>query len=215
MRDLRGIDATQLVTEAWEAGRQINLDGIGYGRIHWGNYREITSTPCPYYYFLAGLVRCAGVSRVLEIGTHSGGSARAMERGFVTGTEGQIVTVDVTRASNRYLKSHSSIVKIRGDANKPRTIDAILLALNGQPIDLLFIDGDHKFYPALFNYAVFTTLLRPKLVCLDDITLNPEMCRLWDVLRAAVPEGRAVNAAAIVPEIRPGTPGFGCTILHG
>lgn len=213
MTDLMGSEAPELVARAWDSGQQLDLEGIGYGRIHWGNFKEVSTKPSPYYYFLAGLVKEAGVRCVLEIGTHSGGSALAMQKGFGDAS-GLIVTVDVTKASDKTLKSHSNIVKVRGDSNKPKVVDHILDAFGGRQVDMLFIDGDHKFYPGLLNYSVYTTLLRPKLVCLDDITLNEEMRRLWSFLSASVPEGRAINAAEAIPDIRPGTPGFGLIMLN-
>jgi len=212
MRDLIGSSARELVERAWASGQKLDLEGIGYGRIHWGNFKEIKTTPSPYYHFLAGLVKEAGIRSVLEIGTHSGGSALAIQKGF-EGESGFIVTVDVTKASDETLKNRPNIVKIRGDANKPKVIDSILDAFSGRPVDFLFIDGDHKFYPGLLNYSVYTTLLRPKFICLDDITLNEDMRRLWGFLSASVPDGRAINAAEMIPDIRPGTPGFGLVML--
>jgi len=200
--------ARELVARAWKSGQAMDLEGIGYGRIHWGNFKDIRSTPSPYYYFLAGLVKELGIRRVLEIGTHSGGSALAMQKGF-EGESGMIVTIDITRASDRILREQKNIVKVRGDANKPKVIDKVLTALDGQPVDLMFIDGDHKFHPALVNYSVYSTLLRPKVICLDDITLNAEMLRLWRFLSQDSADQRAVNAAEIIPDIRPGRPGFG------
>jgi len=205
--------ARELVERAWSSGQAMDLEGIGYGRIHWGNFRDIRTTPSSYYYFLAGLVKEVGVRRVLEIGTHSGGSALAIQKGF-EGEPGLIVTVDITRASNRTLQNHQNIVKVRGDANKPRVVDKVLSAFGERPIDMIFIDGDHKFYPALVNYSVYSALLRPKVVCLDDITLNEEMRRLWRFLCQGIAHDRVVNAAEVIADIRPGRPGFGL-ILPG
>jgi hypothetical protein len=211
MIDLQGIEISALVRESWEVGQAIDLEGVGYGRVHWGNFKDIKKTASPYYHFLAGLVKHLGIRRVLEIGTHSGGSAVAMEKGFVDG-DGLIVTVDITKESDRYLSSHPSIIKVRGDANKEKVVYNVLDALDWQPVDLLFIDGDHKFFPALLNYSMFATLVSPCIVCLDDILLNAQMTRLWELLSRSVPSGCAVNAAEIVSAIRPGTPGFGCIV---
>lgn len=213
MIDFKGGGARDLVERAWDSGQQLDLEGIGYGRIHWGNFKEVSTTPSPYYYFLAGLVKEVGIRCVLEIGTHSGGSALAMQKG-IGDASGFIVTVDVTKASDKTLKSHSNIVKIRGDSNKPKVVDQIVDAFGGRQVDMLFIDGDHKFFPGLLNYSIYTTLLRPKIICLDDITLNEEMMRLWGFLSASVPDGRAVNAAGVIPDIRPGRPGFGLILLN-
>ena len=71
-----------VIKAAWETGHEVGLAGVGYGRIHWGNQTDISDTPLSYYYFLSGLVKTLRYSRILEIGTHQGGSALAMLSGI-------------------------------------------------------------------------------------------------------------------------------------
>jgi predicted O-methyltransferase YrrM len=220
--DNRGIDVetlkqmslSEIVHEAWKVGNEIDLDGIGYGRIHWGNKKDVKTTPGPHYYLLAGLVRRFGFRRVCEIGTHCGGSAQAMRRGFVDDSRSLIVTVDITRESNRYLRGIDNIVKFVGDANRQKIVAKVFNELSGHPVDLLYIDADHKFFSAIMNYAVYSTVLRPKIVCLDDISLNDEMQEVWRTIQKTVPAEDLVNAVELIPEVRPGNPGFGCVVLR-
>ncbi|QBQ54511.1 class I SAM-dependent methyltransferase [Nitrosococcus wardiae] len=214
MGELNNKSLTEILEEAWAIGQSINLEDIGYGRIHWGNKRDIKNTPGSHYYLLAGLVRFFSFRRICEIGTHCGGSTRAMYQGFEGDEDTLIVTLDVTKESDKYLKDFKGIEKIRGDANQRKQIEQVVEFFGGQPIDFLFIDADHKFVPTLFNYTIYSTLLRPKLVCLDDITLNPEMQQVWSYVQMSVPAGDAVNVAEIIPEVRPGKPGFGCVLMR-
>lgn len=214
MQNLANTSLPDIVHQAWDVGSKIVLDGIGYGRIHWGNNKDIKTTPGNHYYFLAGLVKAFDCSRILEIGTHCGGSTRSMREGFSNQDDSLIVTLDITRESNKYLRGLNNVVKIVGDSNKPKIVEKVLDALGGQTIDLLLVDADHKFVSATSNFAIYTALLRPKLVCLDDITLSDEMKRSWEHVCSMVPEGDAVNTVDLIPEVRPGNPGFGCVVMR-
>ena len=60
---MRHAPLEQVVQHAWAIGQTIDLAGIGYGRIHWGNFRDIHTDPFPYYFFLAGLARTCMATR--------------------------------------------------------------------------------------------------------------------------------------------------------
>jgi predicted O-methyltransferase YrrM len=201
-----------IVTDAWETGRAINLDGIGYGPPFLGNQSISIDYPWEYYYFLAGLVRTQQLSRILEIGTYCGGSAKALLRGTGSANGALVVTVDVTDESDKYLAAYPKIQKINGDANDTSTIHAVLSAFNFEPIDLLFIDASHTCLPTLLNFCIYTSLLRPRFVALDDITLNDSMSEMWSCITRTLTNDQAIDATTIVPKIRPSwiaAPGFG------
>lgn len=203
-----------LVTAAWDAGRRIDLTNIGYGRIHWGDQKTKSSSPNNYYYFLAGLAATGEVQRVLEIGTHSGGATRAIHKGMQPSPDRRIVTVDITRESDEYLKDYPDIVKITGDANDMPSIVGVLAALGERrKIDLLFIDADHTYLSTTLNYAIYTTLLRPGIVVVDDVNLNDEMIACWKTIRAQAPEEHSANVEAQLPDVREASAGFGLQVL--
>ena len=85
-----------IVNEAWGAGQALDLANIGYGPVHWNTGERFRTRPDPYYFFLAGLVRSQGFRRIFEVGTHYGGSALAMMRGFAEPESARIVTVDIS-----------------------------------------------------------------------------------------------------------------------
>ncbi|WP_319772081.1 class I SAM-dependent methyltransferase [Breoghania sp.] len=209
MSSLKKTEISQVVKNAWEAGKEINLDGIGYGRIHWGNRTDIKDNPPPYYFFLAGLVRRYGFKRILEIGTHWGGATRAMATGVRAGLDAQIVTVDITTESDGKLDAFPQIRKIVGDANSEKTFDEILDAFGSAPIDLVYIDAAHLTAPTLASFSLYSAALKPKLIVFDDITLNDKMKEAWRLISASLPSTAYINAAEVIREIRPTGDGFG------
>lgn len=198
----------ELVRQAWETGQQIDLGRAAYGRAMRDNQEIWIKSPSTYYPFLAGLVRAIGARTVIEIGTNCGGSALAMAAGM--SSAGRIVTIDISDFSDPYLREHPSIRKIEGDANSIEVIEATLAAVGTDTVDLVYIDAAHSCLPTLLNYCIYGALFRPRLVAIDDITLYQTMTRMWDIVL-----GRrnvaAVNAAEIIPAIRPQqpAPGFG------
>jgi cephalosporin hydroxylase len=195
------------VRQAWEIGQKIDLTNIMYGPVHWKGAEMFRTNPEPYYYFLAGFVRHHKCSRILEIGTHFGGSIRAMQRGIdpELTDKSQLLTVDLTDL-NPDVRRIPRLRKLTGDANS-RVITEQVVAYFRNPIDLLYVDADHHFEPTLANVGIYCTLLRPSFVILDDIVLDKRMTALWNVLRVAF-GANAVNCAEIVP-IRPQGCGFG------
>ena len=214
--DAAGAAATSstrdIVEEAWRRGRTFDLSRIGYGRIHWGNKADIVSHPFSYYYFLAGLVNLLGCRRIVEIGTHQGGSALAMAAGLADAAGGRIVTFDITPDGTARFAGHPVIRAFRLDANSSAAYEACLAEIGDARIDLVYIDAVHDFWPTMLSAAVYGLWMRARFLVLDDITLNAGMLRAWTSLRSRFGDD-AVDATEIVPQIRPpsdGTrPGFG------
>ncbi len=211
---LASSDIKSIVSTGWEEGQRIDLSGIGYGRIHWGNKRDIDDDPHPYYHFLAGLVRANELTRILEIGTHWGGATRSMWKGFSEPTKCKIVTVDITNESDHRLRDFPDICKIVGDANTEKTMVAIADEFDWKPIDLIYIDALHLAMSTFLNYAIYVTVLRPKLIVFDDITLNESMMTMWQWVQRSLPEGDSINAVYVEPKIRAKQPGFGVAVCR-
>ncbi|MGQ9369473.1 O-methyltransferase [Azospirillum sp. ST 5-10] len=163
-----------------------------------------------YYPFLAGLAQLLGARRILEIGSERGGSAEAMLLGM--GAEAELlVTVDVVDQAPR-LDDRQGVVKIIDDAASDRAVQRVLAAFGHRPIDLLFVDSAHEYAATLQHIAIYTVLLRPRVIVVDDIVLNESMARLWGDLRRALGD-RAVNACDVEPRIRNCDCGLGLAVL--
>jgi hypothetical protein len=202
----------EIVRAAWTAGKDISLSNAVYGPAHWPDGKRFCDEALNYYYFLAGLVRLQGCRRMLEIGTHFGGSAIAMLRGVLMPSSAKIVTIDITDL-NPALHSTPGIIKLTGDANSDEQVKRIFVHFGGEPIDLLFIDAEHQFLPTITNFSLYVALLRPHLVVIDDVKLNEGMRDTWRVIRAAYGEN-AIDCDSVLPEVRaPDNFGFGLVRL--
>jgi cephalosporin hydroxylase len=200
-----------IVRTAWAEGQRIRLVDAVYGPAHWKGQKKFHDEGFPYYSFLAGFVRTQHCERILEIGTHFGGSALSMLSGVTDQKRADIVTVDVTDL-NPALHSISRLKKLTGDANSDELIQQILVHFEGKPIDLLYVDAAHRFGPTLQNIAIYVVLLKPKFVIIDDINLNLDMRALWDAVRLTE-NSYAVNCCDIEPEIRTADVGFGLVLM--
>ena len=210
---LSELNLAEIVRESWKVGQTIELSGIGYGQIHWGNSTDVLDSPFPYYYFLAGLVRNLKLARILEIGTHSAGSTRAMWRGLASPASGVFATVDISSDSDRYLADYPGIKKVLGDANSRQVFSELIAYFADAPVDLVYIDAEHATIPTLMSFALYATLLKPKFMVFDDITHNDGMRSAWKFIQSALPSGDTLTATEIEPDIRE-TPGFGIVVFR-
>ncbi len=201
-----------VIRASWQAGAAIDLTGVTYGPPHWAG--PVPVAPYSYYRFLAGFVRRQRATRVLEVGAHFGGSTRALRRGFADG-HGRVVSIDATHDNLDALLKEGQIDCVRGDGAHPRIITAAVNAFRSLPIDILFVDVDHQFGMTIQMLSIYTTLLRPQYVLLDDIGLNDSMRDLWRILQACHP-GEALNAVDVEPAIGADvpTPGQGLGVIR-
>ena len=203
----------ELVKQAWIVGNQIDLTECTYGVWHDG--KTVFTTPSSYYYFLAGMVRVNRLSKILEIGTYRGGSILAMHRALEDKSVAKLVTIDINLFEPERLKSFPEIERIEGDSASAEVISEVVKKFEGEPIDLIYIDGDHKYESTMAAYSIYTTLLKPKFVIFDDITLNDSMFRMWrDILKTH--GDRVLNTVEVEPGIRPEStnPGFGISQIR-
>ncbi len=200
-----------IVRSSYAVGKTIDISTIGYGRVHWGNRKDVLDTPVPYYYLLAGMVRRHKLNRIFEIGTHWGGATRAMYLGMDNPAAGKVVTVDITTESDNRLHAYPDITKIVGEGNTEPVYDKVMEAFGGQPIDIMYIDADHAMMPTVISYSIYVAALKPRFVVLDDVTWNEGMRKAWKVIQQSVAPDDSINAFDVDPSIRPSPdrPGFG------
>lgn len=177
------------LNSAWIRGSQLQLDGHEYS-----DSRPLVPG---YYHLLAGLVSNESMTQVVEIGTHHGGSALAMHTAArVSGHALHLATVDVERMSGAgRLHDRVGVRTVIGDALAEATVRAVCTPLS-PPIDLLFVDAEHRYGPTLEAVATYAERLRPRWIALDDIELNDDMRAVWRRIVADQPE-RTIDASAI------------------
>jgi predicted O-methyltransferase YrrM len=213
MKDIFSAPLSETIREAWALRSEFDLNNVGYGRIHWGNLRDVVRTPSSQYFFLAGITRLTGATKVLEIGTHQGGSTRSIAKGLSEPAKSRIVTFDVTPDGAAAFAGDPVIHAYNQNANSPEALDTCLREFGSASLDFAFIDSTHDFWTTFQHFGLCASLLSCPLIILDDITLNDSMLKLWTLIRQRYGAENAVNAAEIDPAIRKAsndaTPGFG------
>ncbi|HEY1663434.1 MAG TPA: class I SAM-dependent methyltransferase [Verrucomicrobiae bacterium] len=202
----------ELAGRAWSERESFDLSGIGYGQPHWGNTNQPVVAPHPYYFFLAGLVKITGARKIVEVGTHQGGSARAMAKAFPGPTAGKILTFDITPYGSQMFAGHPAIRAYNCDANSEAGFNHVIEQFGEPRIDLVFIDGMHDFWFTLMSVLIYGEICAARYIVLDDISLNPEMEKLWALLRSRYGTKNVIDATQVDETIRrPGViaPGFG------
>jgi predicted O-methyltransferase YrrM len=121
---------------------------------------------------------------VCEIGSSAGGTLYLLTR--VSHEQAVIVSVDLaipphTRAARAGLaKKGQRLVSIEGDSHSAETKDAVVRALRGNALDVLFIDGDHSYDGVRADFEQYAPLVRSGgIVALHDI--NPDFRTRHDV----------------------------------
>jgi predicted O-methyltransferase YrrM len=202
----------ETVRRAWSVGSMLDLSGLEYGPPHSKHIEKADRTIPSYYAFLAGLVRAESCQRILEVGTYFGGSITAMDRGLVDPSSAKIATVDIADV-NPKLSERVSVKRFIGDANSEHVLKDVIAFFSAEPIDLLYLDGDHNFLPTIVNVGLYTALLKPRYLVLDDIVFNESMRSAWTMLKCCF-GNQAINCIDIEPRIRTSTCGFGLLRLR-
>jgi predicted O-methyltransferase YrrM len=121
---------------------------------------------------------------VCEIGTSAGGTLYLLTR--VSHERAVIVSVDLAipphTASARagLAKKGQRLISIDGDSHSEVTKDAVLRALGENPLDVLFIDGDHSYEGVRADFEDYAPLVRAGgIVALHDV--NPDFRTRHDV----------------------------------
>ena len=132
--------------------------------------------------WLLEMVRELAPRRVLEIGTANGGTLFLWTR--VAAPDAQLVSVDMCPLG--LLGRHSAFgVLCRGfaraeqrielvfgrDSHATRTRDDVKQLFNGEPVDFLFIDGDHSYEGVSRDFELYSSLVRAGgLVAFHDVS---------------------------------------------
>lgn len=134
---------------------------------------------------LLTLIRERGPKTLVEIGTARGGTLFLLCR--VAAADATLVTVDLPPGESKasyppwkaplyqsFGAAGQRVHLIRGDSSASETRQAVRQALNQQPIDCLWIDGDHRYEGVRRDFDTFTPMVRPGgLIALHDIRPGP------------------------------------------
>jgi predicted O-methyltransferase YrrM len=115
--------------------------------------------------------------RICEIGTAGGGTLYLLTR--VADPHAVIVWVDLAvpwfaaQARSRLARDGQRVEGVVGDSHDPSTRTRVEQLLGGEPLDVLFIDGDHSYEGVSTDFELYRPLVRPGgIVAFHDI--NPD-----------------------------------------
>ena len=130
---------------------------------------------------LLTIVHHARCRRILEIGTANGGSLFLFAR--AAAADAHIISVDLPAGEfgggyprwkvpvyKAFARAGQRLDLIRADSHAEATIAAVRRQLCGDPLDFLFIDGDHGYDGVRQDFEAYAPLVRPGgLVAFHDI----------------------------------------------
>jgi predicted O-methyltransferase YrrM len=158
--------------------------------------------------------------RLCEIGASAGGTLYLLTR--VAEPDAVIVSLDIDtpahtrRARERMARDSQRVISIQADSHDPLTRERVTQALGGEPLDFLFIDGDHSYEGVRADFELYRDLVREGgLIALHDI--NPDRGGTEGPISGEVPHfWREIAGEHRSEELiaRPGQDGFGIGLLY-
>jgi predicted O-methyltransferase YrrM len=123
--------------------------------------------------------------RILEIGTCDGGSLFLFAQ--VATADAHVISVDLpdgefgggypswkTPLYRRFARPGQRLDLLRADSHDPATLSEVRSLLDGEPLDFLFIDGDHSYDGVRQDFESYSSLVRDGgLIGFHDIAAPP------------------------------------------
>jgi predicted O-methyltransferase YrrM len=146
----------------------------------WQKMRELSP--------LVSLLRRRRLRGIVEIGTLQGGTMWLWCR--LATDDAILVSVDLPGGEfeggyparhvallRSYASDGQSLHCLRRDSHLPSTVQRVRGALTGRSVDLLFLDGDHRYGGVLQDFESYAPLVRDGgLVVCHDILRHPNAC---------------------------------------
>jgi predicted O-methyltransferase YrrM len=146
-------------------------------------------------------VRSLEPKRVCEIGTSAGGTLYLLTR--VSAPDALVVSIDLTTAPHtealraRFARPGQRLVSLTGDSHAEETATSLEQVLAGEPLDALFIDGDHSYDGVRLDFERYGPLVRSGgMILLHDVnedfrtrrgletpSISGEVPRFWRELK--------------------------------
>jgi predicted O-methyltransferase YrrM len=124
--------------------------------------------------FLALIADLEPLNIIVEVGAFYGGTLWAWQQ------LGDVRVIGVDLPPEGYPDGPQvndlGMTVILGDSHAQSTVDRLLDELAGEPIDVLFIDGDHTYEGVKADYELYSPLVRPGgVIGFHDICTHPTM----------------------------------------
>jgi len=163
----------------WGAGSK-RLKGAGEKLRHIVRHSSVSYK---YGKILYNIVREYQPATILELGTSVGVStmylAEARPEALLYSLEGCPEKLAVARENSQFLE-HPNVCFVEGDFGE--TLPDLLPRMG--PVDMVFMDGNHRKEPTLNYFAQLEPYLHAySIVIVDDIYWSPEMKEAWNEIR--------------------------------
>lgn len=195
------------VAAAFASGRDLDLGACAYGPSSGGTFR---AEPMRYYYWLAGLARITRARRVVEIGTHFGGGARAFVEGQrAAGLPPRVLTFDVEDRAGDPILAETGVERVLADVRSADGAARVRDWAAGERIDIVYIDAlkDGEFITSTVDALADLDI---GWLVFDDIFANRSIRTGWERLREEFGD-RAITVDDVAIGIRAG--GFGQGVI--
>ena len=168
----------------------------------------------------------ASPRRILEIGTANGGTLFALTRSAVD--DATVISVDLPiglfgggypawkkSLYTRFAVSGQRLHLIRGNSHSPAVFQQVRQHLGIERLDVLFIDGDHRYEGVKADYNMYAPLLRAGgLLILHDIVESQfdrsvEVARFWRELKS---DADLAHHSEIIADSAQGYAGIGIAV---
>jgi predicted O-methyltransferase YrrM len=148
---------------------------------------------------------------VVEIGTARGGSLYCLTQ--VAAPNALVVSIDLAggpcgggqtelecEVFRSFAGPEQSLVCLRGRSFEAGTQNALRSLLDGRGIELLFIDGDHRYDSVRTDFFAYRELMAPGgLVVLHDVLALADVNAFWRELEALYPTELIRDPAGVAP----------------
>jgi cephalosporin hydroxylase len=112
---------------------------------------------------VAGILIAARPRHVLEIGVYGGGSFAlwcALSSGIRIGIDSGSIGGPIHERITEFKSRFGDVSVIRGDSHAEATKQEVLSLLRGDPLDFLFIDGDHSLPGVTLDFQMYGPMVR-------------------------------------------------------
>jgi predicted O-methyltransferase YrrM len=150
---------------------------------------------------LLRLLRRRKLKSVVEIGTARGGTLYAWCK--IAVSDAMIISIDLpggpfgggyslndTKRFRTYKKKNQKVYFLRKDSHIPETKNRVVEILDGRKIDLLFLDGDHRYRGVKKDFQLYSPLVKQNgLIVFHDILRHPKVpeCKVdkfWNEIKS-------------------------------
>lgn len=140
---------------------------------------------------LVSLLDGRELRRVLEIGTQDGGTLWLWSQ--LATPDARIISIDLDDAGG-HRRDQQHVSCITADSHGPEMPARVRGFFEDEPLDLLFIDGDHTYDGVKADFEMYAPLVKPGgLIVLHDIVAHDpasgcEVDRFWAELKQTHPD---------------------------